>query len=248
MSAEILGALTLSDVATDVVIEDEYGSSWNDKGYTIPHMDGVRLDSQAPYGPRTITLKTVLRYTAAGGTVTHSDGAAGHVFENLSKIRKEFNKGSGLVTFTRTAPHVGNVRALVKLLDDPVQDRGARHVVRWVMTCPSGSWQDASETSEATSGVTTGGNTRIHDPKIVFASATTITHTHADGLIETITAAAGPTYPVTVDVGAGTILDNGSVDVRGDVTFSHAHWLRLDPDGLQTFSGTATINYRNRWA
>ena len=247
MSAEVLGALTLSTVATDVVIEDEYGSSWNDSGYQIPHLDGIRLDAQAPYGPRTITLKTVLRYTNSSGTITHTDGAAGHAYENLALIRKEFNKTSGLVTLTRTAPHVGNVRALVKLLDDPVYD-SARHVVRWVMTCPSGSWQDASETSEATSGVTTGGNTRIHDPKIVFASATTITHTHADGLVETITAASGPTYPVTVDVGAGTILDNGSVDVRGDVTFSHPWWLRMDPDGAQSFTGTATINYRNRWA
>ena len=248
MSAEVLGAVTLSNVATDAIIEDEYGSSWADSGYRVPHRDGVTLDSQAPYGPRTIVLKTVLRYTNSSGTVTHTDGAAGHVYENLSLIRKEFNKGSGLVTFTRTVPHQGNVRALVKLLDAPVPDRGARHVVRWIMTCPSGSWQDAAQTSEATSSVTTGGNTRIHDPIIVFASATTITHTHADGVVETITAAAGPTYPVTVDVGAGTILDNGSVDVRGDVTFSHPWWLRLDPDGAQTFSGTATIKYRNRWA
>jgi hypothetical protein len=84
----------------------------------------------------------------------------------------------------------------------------------------------------------------------VFASATTITHTHADGVVESITAAAGPTYPVTVDVGAGTILDSSGTpaDVRGSVTFTQPWWLRLDPDGAQTFTGTGTIKYRNRWA
>ena len=246
MSAETLGTLTLANVATDVIIEDEYGGSFIDSGVRVPHRDGIRLDPQAPYGPRTITLKTVLRYTNSSGTITHADGAAGHVYENLSLIRAQF--ATGEVTLTRTAPHVGDVRALVTLLDNPIPDGRQRHVVRWVLTCPSGSWQDATETSEATTSVTTGGNVRIHDPIVVFASAGTVTHTHADGTVESITAAAGPTYPVTVDVGAGTILDNGSVDSRGDVTFTQPWWLRMDPDGAQTFTGTATIKYRNRWA
>ena len=245
MSAEVLGSLTLSNVATDVIVEDEYGGAYVDGGAHIPHKDGVRLDPQAPYSARTITLKTILRYTAAGGTVTHTDGAAGHVYENLHLIQKELAP-SGLVTFARTVPHIGAVRALVRLLDAP--QANPAHVVRWILTCPSGSWQDAAQTSEATTGVTTGGNRRIHDPLIVFASATTITHTATDGTVSSITAAAGPTYPVTVDVGAGTILDNGSVDVRGSVTFTQPWWLRLDPDGAQSFTGTGTIKYRNRWA
>lgn len=247
MSAETLGSLTLSDVATDVLIEDEYGASFNDPGTRIPHRDGIRLDPQAPYSARTFTLKTVLRYTNSGGTITHGDGEAGHVYENLSLIRAEL-AGTGLVTFTRTVPHWGNVRALVRLLDDPIPEGRNLHVVRWILTIPSGSWQDATETSQATTAVSTGGNTRIHDPIIEFAAAGTITHTNADGTVSSITAAAGPTYPVTVDVGAGTVLDNGSVDSRGDVTFTQPWWLRMDPDGAQTFTGTATIKYRNRWA
>ena len=246
MSAETLGTLTLSDVATAAIVVDEYGASFNDSGYQIPGRDGIELDPQSPYGPRTITLKTALRYTNSSGTVTHTDGAAGHVYENLSLIQAEL-AGSGLVTLTRTVPHIGNQRALVKLLDNP-RPADNRSVVLWVLTCPSGSWQDATETSEATSSVTTSGNRRIFDPIIVFASATTITHTASDGTVSTITAAAGPTYPVTVDVGARTIIDNAAADAFGSVTFDQPWWLRMDPDGAQSFTGTATIKYRNRWA
>ena len=246
MSAETLGSLTLSDVATDVLIGNEFGGHFIDSGTHIPHQDGIRLDPQAPYSPRVLVLKTVLRYTNSSGTITHVDGAAGHLRENAHLIHLEL-AGPGEVALTRTVPHLGDVRAMVRLLDDPAP-MDARHAIGWTLTVPSGSWQDATETSEATSSVTTSGNRRIWDPIVVFASAGTITHTAADGTVTSITAASGPTYPVTVDVGAKTVTDNTAADVRGDVTFTQPWWLRMDPDGAQSFTGTATIKYRNRWA
>lgn len=239
-----LGSLTLADVAKHVIVLSEGGGGWEESTYKIPNLDGRRNDDLGTRGPMDLDLRVLLRGTNAAGAITHADGEAGHYYENLSLIKAELN--GGLVALGRTAPHIGDVRAMVKLFMRPIRENQIMY--RLPLSCPSGSWQDAAESSAASSAVTTSGDVRIHDPIIEFAGAGTLTHTATDGTVSSITAESGPTYPVTVDVGAGTVLDNGGADARGEVSFSQPWWLRMDPDGAQSFTGTATIRWRNRWA
>ncbi|HEY7824596.1 MAG TPA: hypothetical protein VIG24_17270, partial [Acidimicrobiia bacterium] len=230
----------------------EGGGSFADQGVRIPGRDGVDLDDRAPFGAMLLPLKKVLRYTNDAGAVTHANGAAGHVKLNLSEIKKRYNRGA--VFLRRTDPDVGRQRALVKAMTDPMPGgRRERFVYRWVLMCASGSWQDNTATTQAAGSLSTSGDKRIFDPVVSIGAAGTLIYTSAiDGTTYTITAASGPTFPVTVDVGAGTVVDDADVDASGAVTFDPGTpWLMLDPDSTTAITGTAaatsSVTYRNRW-
>lgn len=247
--AHALNSLDLSDVATFATIEDETPSPYNDPGVQIPGRDGRQYDSEAPFSPLVVTLRVHLRWTSAAGTVTHADGEGGHIRENLSLIKAELNKPEPVLA--RTLEHIGAVRATVKMNTPPIVG-AQRHVYVFPLTVPAGSWQDSTESSNSgapATGVTTTGDREISDPRVSLAAAGTFTVTKSDGTVYTIVAAAGPTYPVVIDVGAGTVTDNGGNDARGDVTFDHQHWFRLSANHTHTITGgSAEWFWRNRWA
>lgn len=245
-----LDDLDLVDVATDVILEDEGGASIAETPVRIPGRDGVYVDPRAPRGPMMLPLRIVFRYTDDTGAVTHTNGAAGHIKENLSEVKKRFARG--LVPLRRTDPHAGRQRALVKALADPVPGgRQGRHVYRWILLCPSGSWQDNDETEQAAGSLSTSGDVPIFDPIVEVGAAGTLIYAALDGTTYTITAVSGPTFPVTVDVGAGTIIDDAGEPAGGAISFSDGRWLVLDPDRAQGMTGTAagssSVRYRNRW-
>lgn len=243
-----VGSLVLADVTDGVVIEGEGGSSLVDGGYQIHQQDGVAFDPRAVYGPLDVTLKTVISYTDPSGNVTHPDGGGGHFVENLSAIKAAF-AGGDLKALGRTAADIGAVRAMCRKVATVPGPSAERHVYRWILTVPSGSWEDATESEAAASAVVTAGDRRIADPTIVFASAATLTHTAADGTISEVTAEAGASYPLTVfrSDGKWRVTDSGGNDARGSVTWSQPWVLRMDPDGAQSFTGSATIRWRNKW-
>jgi hypothetical protein len=247
--AHAINALDLLDVATFATIEDEVPSPYSDVGVQVPGRDGITFDNEAPFSPLVATLRVHLRWTDETGAVNHADGEAGHIYENLSLLKREINKPAPVLT--RTLPHMGAVRAIVKS-NTPGFVGAQRHVYVFLLTVPSGSWQAATESSAVGNppAVVTSGDRVIFDPIIIFSVASTVTVTNPDGSEYQITAAAGPTYPVTVDVGAGTVLDNTGADVRGDVSFTELAWCRLQQASTVTVVTTAstTIKWRNRWA
>lgn len=247
--AHAINSLDLADVATFATIEDETPSPYNDPGVQIPGRDGRQYDAEAPFSPLVVTLRVHLRWTGAAGTVTHTDGEGGHVRENLSLIKKELNKPEPVVS--RTLEHIGDVRAVVKMNTPPIVG-AQRHVYVFPLTVPAGSWQDATEDSATGNPptATTGGDREIFDPRLTISAAGETEVTLSDGTVYTVTAAAGPTYPIVVDVGAGTVLDDNGDDAAGDVSFSHEHWLRLDADDdvSITTDNSVTLHWRNRWA
>jgi hypothetical protein len=238
-----LNSLDLADVATFAKVIDEVPSPFSDAGVGIPGRDGVQFDPAAPFAPLVATLHIVLRWTNSSGTVTHVDGEVGHIRENLSLIKRELSKTT--CVWSRTLEHIGAVRAVVKSNTAGVMGE-QRHIFNFPLTIAAGSWQDATESSN-TAPVTLG-DRRIFDPRISLPSAGTYTITDADGTVYTITATAGPTYPVVVDVGASTVLDNGGADASGDVSFSHQEMFRLSPNHTHVTTGGGTIFWRNRWA
>lgn len=244
-----LNNLVLSTVATSVRVEVEGGGSFPDTGVRIPGRDGVHVDTETAYGPLILTLRTLLRYTSSTGTITHSDGAAGHVYENFSKIKKELAKPAVL---SRTAPHVGAVEARnVRLITDPVPS-DIRIAFLWSLLVPEGTWRDSAESTATGTppSVTTKGDRAIPDPVLIFSAAGEFEYTAGDGTEYTVTASSGPTYPVTIDVGAGTVVDDNAADARSAVEFSHPSWMRLDPGSALSLTSTVetTLKWRNRWA
>lgn len=233
-----LGSLDLSDVCSSVTLRDEGGGSWVDSSYRVPSIDGARVDPKGPLAPMNLVLQLMLDEDYSTG-----------MWMGLSAIKAELRKRS-LVALTRTIPDGSTglaQRAMVRQFA-PLT-RGPNHITYLLpLMVPSGSWQDASETSVASGSIVTLGDTSIHDPVLVFASAGTATYTETDGTVSSVTVASGPTFPVTVDVGAGTAIDNGSTDVRGYVTYTQPWGIRLEPGRSGGFSGTAvTVKYRNRW-
>lgn len=246
--ATALNSLDLEDVATFATIEDELPSSFTDPGFSIPGRDGIVFDPEAGFGPLVATLRVHLRWTDENGAVNHGDGAAGHIYENLSLLKRELNKPAPVLT--RTLPHIGNVRAVVKSVTPGLVGE-QRHVYVFPLTVPSGSWQDASESSDSgtpPTGVITTGDRRIFDPRLSLSAAGTYTVTDADSVTYSVVAASGPSYPIVVDVGARTVVDNTSADARGSVEFSHPAWVRLSPNHTHTVTGSCTVYWRNRWA
>lgn len=247
--ADKLNNLSLATVAQVVRFSDEGGNANTDPGVAIPGRPGVVIDPEAPDGPKVATLITLLRHTSSTGEVTHTDGKAGHVFENLSKIKKELFKPA---TYTRTYPHVGTVIATnVRLIADPKPGQ-VRHEYQWTLLIPEGTWKDNTESTQTGTPptVTTKGDRWIHDPILILAAAGTFTYTDSAGTEYEVSAASGPTYPITIDVGAGTIVDDAGADASGKVTFSHRARLRLEPGASLSLASDveATLKWRNRWA
>lgn len=243
---EALNSLDLSTVCRAVVLDTEEPAVYPGGGYEIPGRPGVELDPETDVNPLLLVVRVYPRYTNSSGVITHTDGEEGHWEENLSTVKAELRKRT--VTLLRSFPHKGRLRAVGRVTDSLLVSTG----LQFHLLVPSGSWQDNTEDSETGNPptATTGGDTEIHDPRLTISAAGETEVTLSDGTVYTITAAAGPTYPIVVDVGAGTVLDNGGADAAGDVAFSHEHWLRLDAASAVsiTTDNQVTLHWRNRWS
>lgn len=257
--ADTINSLLLTDIATFATIETEVPAPFADLGIPIPGRDGVRFDADAGFSPLVMSLRVHLRWTDDTGMVTHTDGAAGHIHENLSLLKAEIHQA--LPLYKRTVPHAGDLQAYFKS-NTPGFVGQQRQVYHFPLTVPSGSWQDQTESNSGaastTPSVTTLGDRRIHDPVIQFNAAGTLTHTEDDGDAVTVAVASGPTFPVTVYV-AGTdgssdlyAEDNTTADVTGDVTTSKSYGLRFPANSGTPLSLSSTaaviVKWRNRWA
>ena len=172
------------------------------------------------------------------------------MFENLYKIQRELARPECI--WTRTFPHAGTLRAPVRLFGEPAPEQ-ARHIYLFPLVIPTGSWQDNVESSESGDPptVTTSGTRRIPDPVLIFSAAGTFGYTTSTGIEYEVEAESGPTYPVAIDVGAGTIKDDNGDDASEHVAFSRPRdWLQLEPDATLSLSAdvSVTLKWRNRWA
>ena len=244
-------SVDLLDYCDAVVIENEGGSGKRGSNLAVGFLDGERWEPKN-YGPLDLVLKTTLKYSNASGLITHVDGAAGHVFENLSEMKKLMTQ-PGLKYLTRTAPDYGSVRAAFEMIGPPLIPPAERIAVYWPLRVPSGSWQTVTQ-STATGNppaATTGGNRQISDPELVFSGAGTFTYTAGDGQVYQVSVATGPTFPVTLtnDNGEWVATATGGADAAPYVTAGHPAVLVLDPDSALSISTTVsvTLRWRNRW-
>ena len=239
-----VGATSLSDYCTRITVPDESGGGLIGDNLHIPGTDGERVMDKT-LAPTVIPFKTFLRYTNPSEAITHTDGAPGHVYENLSELKKIFRK-QGPVLLLRDQPHAGTVVAEVELMGEPV--RGEEdHIFTWPLKLIGGSWRGNTQNSVAAASVVTSGDTRIDDMEIEFAGTSTVAFTDAAGITYSIEALSG-SFPLIVFTGPNKRVEQGGSPDPGRVVIDHEAWFRLDADDTPSISGSATFRWYDRWS
>src|SRR3989304_1271825 len=99
--------VALSDFCISVRLLTEGGPGKRGADVSVQYLHGDHAVPPKFATPRLLPLEGVLRYTSSAGTITHADGAEGHVFENLSECKRLLRGQRGLATLARTAPDMG---------------------------------------------------------------------------------------------------------------------------------------------
>lgn len=239
-----IGATSLSDYCEAATIQDESSGGFEGTDLHVPGTDGVR-PMDMTIGASVISLKTVLRYTNAAGSVVHTDGAPGHVYENRAALM-EFFRAPGGVTLRRDMPHAGTVDGVVKLLGDPIRGETDNTFI-WPLQLLKGSWQGDTQNSAAAASVVTSGDVRIDEMEIEFAGVSTVAYTDGDGNVYSIQALTG-TFPLIVYTGTNKRVEQAGSPDPGRVVIAHEAWFRLDPNTSPSISGSATFRWHDRWS
>jgi hypothetical protein len=215
-----------------------------------------------------VVLETLLRYTDSAGAITHTDGAAGHVYQNRSELARLMKQSANSIfTMTRVVPDYGTLRARFISLDEAAPIGGTDHLFRWPLWNLDGGWEsnvldiNQNDTSLGASGTivfTTGGNMETYP---VFTIDCT-----ADGANPSLTLAAGSLDALTlsasyvaadqiiIDVGERTVTLNGTRE-KTSLQINRGWWMELLANTTNltinwaSDSGTWDVNtaVRNKW-
>lgn len=238
----------LSDYCTFVRVLTEPSIGRRGKNPVVQYRHGESVSPRKYVRPAKVLLETGLRYTNASGVVTHTDGEAGHVFENLSHLKRIFG---GLqdqtVRLQRTVPHQGTVYLDVELLADAAMSQ-ARHVFLWPLRAPHPFWIGAADTGNTPPTLTVAGDAPIGDAVVKFtgtANGAKLTHDDSGAYIEI--EGDLPTGGVVVDIGAGTCERiTGGADWSQYLNPSDEWMIELDPGvngvTVSQVSGTPTVS------
>lgn len=186
-------------------------------------------------------LELTLRYTDSAGAITHVDGAAGHVYENASNIKRIFYGSTGLVRLQRTRPHEGTQSILVENL---TPESHGQELWQYVFSLYANKpfWEGA-EVSPSGAAIAIGGNAPVDDAIVTIGNGT-LTHTETG---DTIQNTSGASADIDTSTGQATATVGGA-DVSDQITFSAPYYLELIGGQTNNFTGlTPTITYKPKW-
>lgn len=221
------------------------------------HVDGTTPDPAAGpllFGPKMLNLSLWISGTDANGAVTHANGQAGHVQDNLDALWQII--GAGEFSIKRLVPDgAGGTRTLTntaRVVGDltPAGSKGLRRLrLPLELTWPF--WRDAT-TGLLTLGPFTGaqsftpaGTARLADASFICTAAGRITHTQSGDFIE-VTSMPGGASSVTIKLRPPrSVLTNTAVDARNVYNANRGHGLIFEPGALAnlTITGTWQIDY-----
>lgn len=245
--------VALSDYTTFVRVLAEAGSARRGRDVDVPYLHGQRPVPHKFAAPATIALEMGLRYTNAAGAVVHTDGAAGHAYENLAAVKRLLYGQRDLVTLQRVAPDYGTVEVDVQVLQ-PVTISQTRFVFMFPLTAAVPFWRATAQSSDATpASVDVGGNAPVDDLWIEWVGGTnpTLTHT-ASGAVIGYDGGAIPAGGVRVYVGEGRAERiSGGADESANITNNRDYWMELEGGATNLFSetggSTTTLKWYDRW-
>jgi hypothetical protein len=169
----------------------------------------------------------------------------------LSDLAALFSSQTEVVV-AQNDPALGNIRARVEILQDPVPTED-RFTYLFSLRNASGFWEDVSATNVGAANppsVTTGGDRPIDDMILTFSGVGFLQHTDALGQvsrIEVLSAAGAGTY--VVDVGKKTITKSGAQQDEF-LLVTQPWWMKWQPGVAQSFTSNVNVaaSYRNKYA
>jgi hypothetical protein len=242
--------VALSDFCTSVRLLSEGGSAKRGRDVNVQYLHGDHAIAHKFLTPRILPLEVVLRFTNSSGAITHGDGAEGHVFENLSEVKRLLRGQAGLATLQRDAPDMGEVQIDVEC-GEPTPTQ-VRFSYLFPLLAARPFWRSTSQSTDSSSPIAVGGDAPVDDAAIVFsagASSPVFTHTATGATI---------TYTGTVPSGGVRVFTetgqasrvSGGADESANVSFNKTYILELHPGVNNAYtisSGTVTVEWYDKW-
>lgn len=234
--------VALTNHTTGVWIPEEGTAGKRGSNVQIPSRHGTRHRPFKFYEEAVVDIRMALRYTSAADTITHADGAPGHVYEHHKAIKALFNTGLTTATLRRAMPDAGGDVDLIGELIQGIRVSGPQFVFSYPMTVMVPTWRAVTESSTAVSPVTVLGDAQIGDAVLEFSGPGTFTHTPTGATCVYSGAGAALVYP---NEDRATNLA-GTVDKSSEITFNRDYGIILFP-GDNAFTGPVTVRWRNQW-
>jgi len=256
----------LSTYCTDVRIPSEFDSPKRGSNVDIPYLDGEFSVGDKYRSAGTYILDCFLAYTNSSGLVTHIDGAAGHVYENLQALKRLIGGRGQHVMVRRNVPHIGLVEGLSENLGG-VKAAGPRMRYAFPMRLLDGVWREQAAQTDGVASISsfpsaftidTGGDYPIGDATITFTcvaagDSPSLECTDTGDKIS-VTGSFATSDVIVVKLGR-----NPQYTLNGTryapISSNRAYWMRL-PEAttglgmsLDATSGTwsVDIDWRNKW-
>lgn len=238
------GGVDLTLYCENIRVLTEYGLAAR-RSHDHPNagQHGTFYRSGKLLGAGNVDLNTYLRTSDENGAVTHVDGVAGHVYENMSVLKRIFNKTTGLVTLRRVAPHIGAQIMAVELIDLPTIGQN-RYDIIWPLNSPKPLWRSETLQSNAlsTGNFNPGGDAPMDDGILTMGTGASV---FCAATRSGITANTG----CVVNCGTGVVTITGS-PARGAIEPFSARWLHLDGgvNNAIVVSGSVTLDHYAKWS
>ena len=245
------GSLVALDTYADGIwIPAEGTAGKRGSNITIPSRHGSRWRPYKFYNEGMVDIRIALRYTSSNGSITHTDGAPGHVYDNHAQIKRLFDTGLTTATIRRAMPDAGEVDLVGELIDG-IRIADTQFIFSYLFRVHVPTWRAVAESSTAASPATLTGDAQVQDLTIDFdAGAVNPVFTHTP-------TGATCTYTGTVPAGGVRVLPNedraynltGGADASGLISFNRDYGILFFPGtNAFTFStGTGTVRWRNQW-
>ncbi len=216
--------VNLLDFADDVRTISEGDSPKRGGNIQIPYRDGEYSDPLKFRQGKVILLDCMVSYTDLNGLVTHTDGAAGHVYENLQSLKKLLGGDGAEVILRVDKPHMGALEAPVEYFGG-IEAGGPRMRYIFPMRLLEGAWREQAVSTDTEASISsfphaytilTGGDTDIGDATITLTCV-----------------AAGDNPKLTIDTPGDELSASGSFSTA-DILIANLRTSTFTLQGLST--------------
>lgn len=231
-------SVSLLDYCQAVIVATEYGlAGAGDTSFRQPGQHGTLYIPGQLYGSGDVRIHCHLRMTDSSGAITHPDGEAGHIYENLAILKELFGKVDAEIVLTREAPHQGTNSLKITPGDEPTSGQNRFEVI-FPMRAHKPFWYGDAVSSTLTGAFDPGGNAPVDDAVLTFSGAGTIINGRNGDRIQT-------TGACVVNCGTRRVTVGG-VHSPGLIIPGNERWLHLEP-GVNAITGSCGIDYYPKW-
>jgi len=225
-------------------IAPEGSAGQRDTDSIVPYRHGMVGDARKYSSGMIINAEGDLRYTTSSGTVTHTNGGAGHVHEN-KELLMAMLMGPEVRWLGRNDPHAGRVEIPCEVVMPPTTTT-PRHRVFMQFRTLWPYWSEETQRTALSSPITLAGTAPVADAvlKIVGGTGVKVTHVQTGDYfqIEGATPAGG----IYIDCGTRKSTNvTGGASAEWQVEKSAPYWMQLEPGTVSftvTGGGTLTVD------